>query len=97
MIVLFVLFPRITPLWTVPLKTDIARTGVTDDMTLGNIAQLTRSDRLSFRATFSGDVLPMSQLYWRGLVLTDFDGETWRRRKDGFYGKQMTQNEPEPE
>jgi len=97
MIVLFVLFPRLTPLWTVPLQTGIARTGVTDEMTPGNIAQLTQSDALAFRATFAGDVPGASQLYWRGLVLTDFDGETWHRREDGFYGKQMTQNGPQPE
>jgi|TARA_B110000196_G_scaffold317456_2_gene330635 hypothetical protein len=70
MVVLFVLFPKLTPLWIVPLQTGIARTGVTDEMTPGNIAQLTQSDALAFRATFAGDVPETSQLYLRGLVLT---------------------------
>ena len=38
MIVLFVLFPRISPLWSVPLPSDRAITGVTDSLSPGDIA-----------------------------------------------------------
>ena len=37
--VLFVLFPRIGPLWTVPVRNNVAKTGVTDSMSPGNIAE----------------------------------------------------------
>ena len=77
MIVLFVLFPRIPPLWTVPIPSEIGRTGVTDTMSFGDIALLTRSDRLAFKATFEEKPPPFSRLYWRGLVLSEFDGKTW--------------------
>jgi transglutaminase-like putative cysteine protease len=79
MIVLFVLFPRISPLWTVPLQAGVGKTGVTDSMSPGDIALLTQSDALAFRATFEGQVPGNRQLYWRGLVLSEFDGKTWQR------------------
>ena len=68
MIVLFVLFPRISPLWSVPLPNDQAKTGVTDQLSPGDIATLTESDELVFRAAFQGNAPRFSQLYWRGLV-----------------------------
>ncbi len=91
MIVLFVLFPRIGPLWTVPLPSDVARSGVSDTMAPGNIASLVQSDELAFRATFDGQAPSNRQLYWRGLVLSYFDGEeqTWRQEKPGLYGQTL--------
>ncbi|MFT7133480.1 MAG: hypothetical protein ACI81O_002196, partial [Cyclobacteriaceae bacterium] len=88
MIVLFVLFPRITPLWTVPLESQAAKSGVTDSMNPGDIARLTQSADLAFKATFSGDLPGFSQLYWRGLVLEEYDGRRWSRRgnlRDGIW------------
>jgi len=94
MLVLFVFFPRITPLWTVPLQSDIARSGVTDKMTPGSLAQLAQSDELAFRATFEGEVPSFSKLYWRGLVLSRFDGETWEQEDRGLYGRLYTPGRP---
>ena len=85
MLVLFVLFPRIAPLWTVPLQTQTGRTGVSDSMTPGDIARLTQSDALAFRATFKGRAPPTNQLYWRGLVLSRFDGRTWTHENQRVY------------
>ncbi len=82
MVVLFVLFPRISPLWTVPMPTEMAKTGVSDSMSPGDFVSLAQSDELVFKATFDAEPPSFSQLYWRGLVLTEFDGRTW------------TQNEP---
>lgn len=84
MVVLFVLFPRVAPLWTVPLPSQTGKTGISDSMTPGDIANLTRSDDLAFRVTFAGEVPPSSQLYWRGLVFTDFDGQKWEQSKMRF-------------
>ena len=77
MLILFVLFPRIPPLWTVPLQSEVGRTGVTDTMSPGDIALLTQSDGLAFKATFESTPPTFNKLYWRGLVLSEFDGRTW--------------------
>jgi protein-glutamine gamma-glutamyltransferase len=80
MLVLFVLFPRISPLWTVPLESQAAKSGVTDRMSPGDIASLSLSPELAFKASFSGAIPGPGQLYWRGLVLENYDGKTWTRR-----------------
>lgn len=83
-IVLFLLFPRVAPLWAVPVQNTGNGTGVTDEMSPGDIAQLGRSSSLAFRVQFENMVPPLHEnLYWRGLVLDDFDGETWRRTRRG--------------
>jgi len=83
MLVLFVLFPRVQgPLWGLPLDAYGASTGLSDSMTPGSISQLGLSDAIAFRAKFSGayegKAPPQTSLYWRGPVLTQFDGRTWR-------------------
>ncbi|MCL4183882.1 MAG: transglutaminase-like domain-containing protein [Burkholderiaceae bacterium] len=77
--VIFVLFPRAGgPLWGLPSDAQRARTGLSDAMTPGNIAQLSESDEIAFRVLFDGDAPPTAQLYWRGPVFGAFDGQTWR-------------------
>lgn len=78
LLLLFLVFPRIGPLWQVPLPSADARTGMSDHMAPGDIAQLSQSDDLAFRAIFSGSVPAQRDLYWRGLVLDKFDGRAWR-------------------
>ncbi|MCZ6641687.1 MAG: DUF3488 and transglutaminase-like domain-containing protein [Gammaproteobacteria bacterium] len=75
-IVLFLFFPRIAPLWTVPLPMG-ATTGISDHMTPGDIAELTQSDELAFRVVFQGPVPANKDLYWRGLVYSNFESGTW--------------------
>ncbi len=75
-IVLFLFFPRIAPLWTVPLPMG-AKTGISDHMTPGDIAKLTQSDELAFRVVFKDRVPAAKDLYWRGLVYSNFDSGTW--------------------
>ncbi|MEQ8516405.1 MAG: DUF3488 and transglutaminase-like domain-containing protein, partial [Chromatocurvus sp.] len=78
MLVLFFLFPRIGPLWNVPIKTQAAKTGVSDMLRPGDIASLTQSSDVAFRANFEGSVPPVSELYWRGLVMSRIDDGAWR-------------------
>lgn len=78
MLVLFFLFPRIGPLWTVPLKSQAAQTGMSDRLRPGDVSQLTQSDEVAFRVRFDGEIPPTSELYWRGLVMSRLDGNEWR-------------------
>lgn len=77
---LFVFFPRVGPLWSVPLVSDQAMTGLSDTMTPGSVSRLVQNDERAFRVTFGGDTPPRSQRYWQALILDHFDGETWSRR-----------------
>jgi len=75
-VVIFLFFPRIAPLWSVPLPNASAM-GLSEQMTPGDVAQLGRSDELVFRAVFDGDVPPARDLYWRALVYSRFSKGTW--------------------
>ena len=79
MLVLYLLFPRLTPLWSFNLHSQEARTGLSDSMSPGDIARLGQSDELAFRVTFAGGRLPpREQLYWRALILDQYDGRRWQ-------------------
>ena len=77
----FLFFPRVGPLWALPQESRSAQSGLTDTMSPGNIASLIKSDAVVFRVQFEDQVPPYQTLYWRGPVLTLFDGGTWRRRE----------------
>ena len=79
-IVLFLVFPRLSPFWQVPLAKS-AETGLSDTVKPGDIANLTRSTKLAFRADFGQQKIPnYSQLYWRAMVLEEYDGRQWSRQ-----------------
>lgn len=79
MVAFFILFPRATgPLWALPQDTRAGASGLGDSMTPGNISNLIKSDALAFRVQFEAERPPYATLYWRGPVLEDFDGATWR-------------------
>jgi transglutaminase-like putative cysteine protease len=74
---LFVLFPRLAaPLWGLP-QSSRATTGLSDTMSPGMIAELTQEDTVALRADFEGPPPPSALRYWRGPVLSRFDGRTW--------------------
>ncbi|MBU2713067.1 transglutaminase family protein [Zooshikella harenae] len=79
MVLLFIFIPRLGPIWSVELPSQKARSGVSDQMTPGDIAELSKSDALAFRATFTDTIPPQNQLYWRGIVLSELMGRTWRQ------------------
>jgi protein-glutamine gamma-glutamyltransferase len=79
-VALFLLFPRLPgALWAIP-RSDEAATGLSESMSPGSITRLIATYEPAFRATFIGARPPSEQLYWRGPVLHEFDGSTWRRR-----------------
>jgi transglutaminase-like putative cysteine protease len=47
-------------------------------MTIGSISNLIQSGDIAFRVLFSGALPAPAQRYWRGPVLTRFDGADWR-------------------
>jgi transglutaminase-like putative cysteine protease len=78
---LFVLFPRLPgPFWGIAGK-ESARTGLSDEMTPGDVSDLTASGEVAFRVRFSGRVPPPVLRYWRGPVLHEFDGRSWKRTR----------------
>ena len=79
--VMFLAVPRVDgPLWGTAPEDAQARTGLSDNMQPGAIASLALSSEPVFTARFSTPLPPQDQLYWRGVVLGDFDGATWTRR-----------------
>lgn len=81
MLIMLFVFPRIGALWSVPLKSSSTVTGVSDRMSPGEFSNLTRSRALAFRVSFENNQVPsQSELYWRGVVLTQFDGRNWERQ-----------------
>ncbi|WP_180013230.1 DUF3488 and transglutaminase-like domain-containing protein [Acinetobacter sp. YH16031] len=77
-ILLFIFFPRLPPLWHIPIPENKGITGIGDSMSPGDIAELSQSNALAFRII--GDVSklpPRSELYWRALVLDEYDGQRW--------------------
>ncbi len=89
-LVMFLFFPRLSqPLWQMPNQNS-ATTGVGDSMTPGDISSLILDDEVAFRVKFKGVIPPIDKLYWRGLVLSKFDGLTWSRVKTNTLGHLST-------
>jgi transglutaminase-like putative cysteine protease len=77
--VLFFFFPRLEgSFWGAP-SSERGLTGLTDEMSPGDISDLTQNDVVAFRVRFAGAPPPPALRYWRGPVLSQFDGYTWSR------------------
>ncbi|MGV8943270.1 transglutaminase family protein [Thermomonas sp.] len=77
----FWLFPRLpSPLWGLPDRV-VARPGLSDNMTPGGFLDLLNDDSPAARVQFFGATPASEQMYWRGPVLWDFDGQTWHQIK----------------
>lgn len=84
MVLLFVLFPRLAPLWGLPADALTGRSGLSAQMQVGNIANLALDNSIAMRIRFEGTAPPQSALYFRGPVLGTFDGREWRALKSVF-------------
>lgn len=81
MLIIFLLFPRISgPLWGLPKDAHSGLSGLSEQMSPGFLNNLIQSGAIAFRVQFSGPVPEQSDLYWRGPVFEDYDGQTWRAR-----------------
>lgn len=77
----FALVPRLQgAMWSMPHDAQ-AGTGLAEEMSPGSISELSSSEAMAFRVRFDGNAPPESARYWRGPVLHDFDGTTWRRQQ----------------
>ena len=77
MLVLFMLFPRMAPLWGMPSDAMTGRSGLSASMEVGTMAALALDDSVAMRVKFEGDAPPQRELYFRGPVLSSFDGRQW--------------------
>ena len=79
----FWLFPRLsTPLWGVPERA-VGTPGLSDSMEPDQWLDLMADDTPALRVKFFGAVPAPEQRYWRGPVLTRFDGHVWTRSPGG--------------
>jgi transglutaminase-like putative cysteine protease len=77
MALMFVLFPRIGPLWGVP-QDGVVSTGLSNTMRMGSMAEIAQDDSIALRLRFSGAVPAPETMYFRGPVLARFDGVEWK-------------------
>ncbi len=78
MAVLFVLFPRLAPLWGIPSDAMSGRSGLSGTMQIGHIAKLALDDSVAMRIKFEDRPPPQYLLYFRGPVLSRYDGREWQ-------------------
>lgn len=85
---LFLFVPRLPgPFWGLGAPGS-ARTGLGEEMTPGDVSDLSASGEVAFRARFFGPIPPPGSRYWRGPVLHEFDGRSWRRSRDQAFPQQ---------
>lgn len=76
MLALYLLFPRIGPLWSAPTDSG-PRTGLSDRIELGEMSELALDDSVAMRVRFLGATPLHHEMYFRGPVLDRFDGRHW--------------------
>ncbi|MDX1404384.1 MAG: DUF3488 and transglutaminase-like domain-containing protein [Woeseiaceae bacterium] len=92
-VAMWIFFPRIaTPFWAVPIDTSGASSGLSENMSPGDISSLSLSNEVAFRVRFDSPVPPPHLLYWRALVLSDFNGRSWTGRNDPSPGSSAEQD-----
>ena len=90
MAILFVLFPRLAPLWGVPGDAPGARSGLSASMQVGTIASLALDESIAMRVRFRGTPPSQGSMYFRGPVLSSFDGREWRPPRPNQRANQQT-------
>jgi len=94
-VLMFLFFPRLPgQFWALPAQ-EQAMTGLSDTMSPGDVSDLSVSGKLAFRVKFDDNILPPPrERYWRGPVLHEFDGRTWRRPRYGFVERPLIATGP---
>ncbi len=80
-LLLFLLVPRVSPLWPAPSLRGpgaAAVTGLSSELDPGSIATLANDNAPAARVSFSGNAPPEpGERYWRVVVHERFDGQRW--------------------
>jgi transglutaminase-like putative cysteine protease len=93
-VLLFLFFPRLPgQFWAMPARSK-ATTGLSGDMSPGDVSELSISDEIAFRAKFTRAPPRPEQRYWRGPVLHDFDGRTWRMSSVNYIERELQPTGP---
>ena len=84
-LVLFLLVPRIEPIWQTPNLRGAgasAVTGLNSELDPGSISNLADNTGPAARVSFSSGQLPEpAERYWRVIVHEQFDGQSWKQRE----------------
>lgn len=76
-LVAFLFVPRLSsPLWGAPNASQ-TRTGLSEDMSPGDLTELLTDDSPAMRVTFDSTPPPPSQRYFRAYVMWNYDGRRW--------------------
>jgi protein-glutamine gamma-glutamyltransferase len=83
-IVLFFMIPRVTTgyLSSLSLQPGLL-TGFSDNVALGQIGEIKKNPAVVMRIRVDGDPARASDMHWRGIVLTNFDGHRWTTPSQG--------------
>lgn len=85
-IVLFVLLPRTSyPVFNILERGGGVSTGFSDTVGLGKVSSIQEDSTVIMRVEM--EKVDDSLLYWRGVVLDLFDGESWKRTSHGQAGR----------
>ncbi|AMN46325.1 hypothetical protein ACG33_04220 [Steroidobacter denitrificans] len=88
-VLLFLFFPRLPgQFWAMPARSH-ATTGLSEEMSPGDVSELSLSGEIAFRVHFAAAPPPPRERYWRGPVLHDFDGRAWRMTRSGFVAQPL--------
>jgi len=90
-ILLFFLFPRFASPFGNFISQSGVQTGFTGELDPGGISSLARSNEIAFRVRFLKLQIPKKDLYWRGSVLTHYEGLSWKPTEKKF--KRSTLNQ----
>lgn len=97
-VILFIILPRTSyPFLSFLNKAGIGRSGFSDTISLGEVAEIQEDNAVIFRAEM--ERVEDSELYWRGIVLDEFDGIKWTsggeadvdRSPDDVEGREIVQ------
>lgn len=95
-VLLFIGFPKIAPFWQMPTAKN-SQVGLSDEVKVGDIANLALSNKLAFRVEFDQTPPSYQQMYWRTLVLEDFDGTKWYQYKPTINNQNPWRQQPKRE
>lgn len=80
MALLFVFFPRLVLFQTERVQQKTARSGFSEELNPGRFSEVVMQNELVFRAEFFSEDQPkISEMYWRGVVLTESEGLIWKK------------------